>query len=96
MAEIRVIARLIAAEGKADEVRQVSLAMLKPTHAEEGNEFYELYESNEGNRFFFNELWADQDAFDQHIASTHFKKFDAAVKPLLAEPLEINFLKELK
>ncbi len=96
MAEIRVIARLIASPGKVEELREVSQAMLDPTHAEEGNKFYELYESNEGGRFLFNELWASQEAFNQHISSPHFKHFETRIKELLAEPLELNFLKELR
>lgn len=96
MAEIRVIARLVAAPKKIEELRRAAQAMLEPTHAEEGNTFYELYESKEGGRLIFNELWTSQDAFDEHVASAHFKKFEAAIKGLLAEPLEINFLKELR
>lgn len=95
MAEIRVIARLVAAPNKIEELRKTAQAMLKPTHAEEGNKFYELYESNEKGRFLFNELWVNQEAFDRHIASPHFKQFEAKIRNLLAEPLEINFLKEL-
>jgi len=96
MSELRVIARLVAAPNKIDELRKAAQSMLKPTHAEEGNKFYELYESNEGGRFLFNELWASQQAFDKHVSSPHFKKFETSVKDLIAEPIEINFLKELQ
>lgn len=96
MAEIRLIARLVANPERIDELRRAAQAMLKPTREEPGNRFYELYESTESGRFFFNELWIDQDAFDKHLASPHFKKFEASLQGLLTEPLELSFLQEIQ
>lgn len=96
MAEIRLIARLVANPERIDELRLAAQAMLKPTREEPGNRFYELYESTESGRFFFNELWIDQDAFDKHLASPHFKKFKASLQGLLTEPLELSFLQEIQ
>lgn len=96
MAEIRLIARLVANPERIDELRRAAQAMLKPTREEPGNRFYELYESTESGRFFFNELWIDQDAFDKHLASPHFKKFEASLQGLLREPLELSFLQEIQ
>lgn len=96
MPEIRLIARLVANPEKIDELRRAAQAMLKPTHEEPGNIFYELYEGTEGGRFFFNELWIDQDAFDKHLASPHFKKFEASLQGLLKQPLELSFLHEIQ
>ena len=96
MAEIRVIARLVAKPEKIGELRSLAQSMLKPTHQETGNKFYELYESTEGGRFLFNELWVDQDAFDGHLATPHFKHFKASIQDLLAQPLELNFLNEIR
>lgn len=33
---------------------------------------------------FLYELYADSDAFQTHLASAHFKAFDAAVAPMIA------------
>ena len=95
MAQVRLIARAVAKPGKQDNLRQVLQVILAPTHAEEGNVFYELFESHEGGRFFFNELWQSQEALDLHMATPHFKKLAAETRDLLAEPLEINLLTEI-
>ena len=36
------------------------------------------------NEVFLYELYTDAAAFDAHLASAHFKTFDAAVAPLIA------------
>jgi quinol monooxygenase YgiN len=95
MAQVRLIARAVAKQGKQDELRKVLQRMLAPTHAEQGNVFYELFESHEGGSFFFNELWQSQQALDQHAASPHFKKLKEEIRELLAEPFEINLLTEI-
>jgi len=45
--------------------------MLAPTHAEEGCEIYELYESREPGKFYFYELWSSMAAFEAHSATPH-------------------------
>jgi quinol monooxygenase YgiN len=95
MAQVRLIARAVAKQGKQDEVRKVLQRMLAPTHAEQGNVFYELFESHEGGRFFFNELWQSQEALDRHAASPHFRMLEEETRDLLTGPLEINLLTEI-
>ncbi len=95
MAQVRLIARLVAKQDKREELRKVLHRMLAPTHAEAGNVFYELFESHEGGRFFFNELWQSQDALDRHMATAHFRQFEAESRDLLAEPIELNLLTEI-
>ena len=95
MAQVRLIARLVAKPGKADELRPVLKAMLAPTHAEPGMEFYELFESHEGGRFLFNELWTSKEALDRHMATPHFKEFEAKSRELLTGPIELNLLTEI-
>jgi quinol monooxygenase YgiN len=95
MAQVRLIARLIAKPGKQDELRTVLRAMLEPTHAEQGMVFYELFESHEGGRFLFNELWTSKEALDRHMATPHFKEFEGKSRELLTEPIELNLLTEI-
>ncbi|MBV2360637.1 antibiotic biosynthesis monooxygenase [Thalassococcus sp. CAU 1522] len=38
-----------------------------------------------GDEVFLYELYTDSDAFAAHLASDHFKRFDAAVAPLVVE-----------
>ena len=96
MAKVRVIARAVAREGKAAELKAVLQQMLAPTRAEKGCEYYELFEASEGGRFYFNELWTSQEDLEVHAASGHFH--DLMVKQaraLLAEPLEVSLLTEI-
>lgn len=95
MAKVRVIARAVAQNGKAAEVRALLQQLIKPTRAEKGCEFYELFESNTSGLFYFNELWTSQSDLDAHAASTHFHDVFGKAKPLLAEPLEVNLLTEV-
>jgi quinol monooxygenase YgiN len=92
MAEVHVIARSVAWEGREDELRKLLQGMLTPTRIESGCKLYELYESDSTGRFYFYEIWESQDALDQHAASPHFKHLELAVRELVKEPLEVNIL----
>ncbi len=95
MAEVRVIARALAREGKAGELKALLRGMVRPTRAEAGCKYYELFESNIPGLFYFNELWESQAHLDAHAASTHFIEIFSKAKPLLQGPLEVNFLREI-
>ena len=95
MAKVRLIARLVPKPGNEAKLLEVAKKMLVPTHAEPGNEMYELFAANEGGRLLFNELWKDQAAMDEHMQSPHMQEFAKAIEPLLAEPLELNFLTQI-
>jgi quinol monooxygenase YgiN len=69
MAEVRVIARALAREGKAEELGTLLAGMVAPTRIEEGCKFYELYASNIPGLFYFNELWESQAHLDAHRAA---------------------------
>jgi quinol monooxygenase YgiN len=93
MAEVRVIARFVAGNGKEDQLRAVLQGMLAPTRAESGCKLYELYESNSKGRFYIYEIYESQAALDQHAASSHFKHLEQTVGELLQEPFEVNILR---
>jgi quinol monooxygenase YgiN len=95
MTTVRVIARAVAREGKEDQLKDLLQGMLAPTQAEPGCRFYELYESGERGRFYFNELWENQAALERHAASPHYKHLELTVPYLLEEPFEVNILKEV-
>jgi quinol monooxygenase YgiN len=95
MAEVRVIARAIAREGKEDQLKALLQGMLAPTRAEPGCRLYELYESDDRGRFYFYELWESPAALAQHAASPHYKHLELIVGDLLKEPFEVNILKEV-
>ena len=93
MAEVRVIARFVAGNGKEDRLRAVLQGMLAPTRAESGCEIYELYESDSKGRFYIYEIYESQAALDQHAASPQFTHLQQTVGELLEEPFEVNILR---
>ncbi len=90
MAKVELIVPAHAKKGKASELKAVLRTLVMPTRAEEGNEFYHLYESETEGHFFFHELWKSQEALDQHMRAPHFTDATGKMKPLLDGDLEIN------
>jgi quinol monooxygenase YgiN len=95
MAEVRVIARAVARAGKEDELRVLLQDMIAPTHREPGCLLYELYESHREGRFYFHESWENAAALDDHVTTPHFQHLQQEIGELLAEPFEVNILKEV-
>ncbi len=64
------------------------------SRAEAGVLHYDLWRETEGEqRYFFNELYVDDDAVAAHMASDHFKAFGLAARDLAAaRPLIIKTL----
>lgn len=96
MAKVELIVLVKAVSGQTSALKQEMVAMLEPTHAETGCEFYRVYESSTEGHLFFHELWTSQEDLDRHMKSPHFMKFEKAIQPLLAEPLGVNFVTESK
>ncbi|WP_158781549.1 putative quinol monooxygenase [Pantoea sp. BAV 3049] len=87
---VRIVAKFIARAGKADELKRVLNAGVKPARAEEGCLHYDLYRSVEdGNVFLFHETWKDAAAVDFHGDQAHFKTLMAESASLLAQPPEV-------
>jgi quinol monooxygenase YgiN len=95
MAEVQVIARAVAREGKEDKLRALLQGMLAPTQHEPGCLLYELYESDTYGRFYFHEFWESQAALADHVASPHYQHLQQEVGDLLEEPFEVNILEEV-
>jgi quinol monooxygenase YgiN len=95
MAEVRVIARALAHDGTAAELKELLSGMIEPTRAEAGCKYYELFESNIPGLFYFNELWESEAHLAAHATSDHFTAIFSKAEPLLKEPLEVNFLEEV-
>jgi quinol monooxygenase YgiN len=92
MPEVRVIARAVARDGKAEELKALLRGLIAPTRAEAGCIYYELFESNLPGLLYFNELWESQAHLDAHVASSHFTEIFGKAKALFSEPLEVNLL----
>jgi quinol monooxygenase YgiN len=96
MEQVRIIARAVAREGKADELKALLQKMVSPTRSEQGCRYYELFESNVPGIFYFHELWHSKEDLEAHAASRHFTDVFGKAKDLLKEPLEVNFLQEVQ
>jgi quinol monooxygenase YgiN len=96
MAQVRVISRAEARDGRAAELRILLRRMVAPTRAEDGCVYFELLESNVPNLFYFDELWESREYLQAHAASRHFAEIFGTAKELLAVPLEVNLLVEVQ
>ena len=96
MEPVRIIARAVARDGKADELKALLRRMVSPTRSEQGCRYYEFFESNVPGVFYFHELWHSKEDLDAHAASSHFTEIFGKAKELLKEPLEVNFLQEIQ
>jgi quinol monooxygenase YgiN len=90
-----VIARAVAKPGREQELRNLLSGMLSPARAEEGCNFYRLFEDRESGRFYFYELWTSETALLRHAASVHFKQMENKLKDVLREPFEISLVEEI-
>ncbi len=89
MAEVRVFAHIKAKDGKEQEMREVLLDLVKASRTEDGVAFYELFETDDGGEFLFNEKYGSREDFEAHKSSDHIKSALAAAEPLRATELTI-------
>lgn len=86
-----IVAKFVAIAGKADELKKVLNAGVKPARSEAGCLHYDLYRSVEdGNVFLFHETWKNAAAVDFHGNQPHFKTLMAEAGSLLAQPPEVT------
>jgi len=71
---LRVIARLKARPGKANELLSIVSSLIEPTRKEPGCLQYMLLQNNEDpTDFTLVEEWQDSKALEAHFATKHFK-----------------------
>lgn len=64
----------VAKEGCEDKLKELLSAMVKPSKAEEGVIFYEIFQyENNRRKFMAVETWRDEKALDGHKASAHYR-----------------------
>ncbi len=96
MEPVRLIVRIAAQDGKAEELKILLRRMLAPTRAEQGCRYYEFFESNLPGLFYFHELWHSREDLEAHKASSHFIEIAGKAKELMKEPMEVSFLQEVQ
>ena len=84
---ITIIAMFETKPECAEAFRALAFPCVEASRKEAGNISYGLYTGKEDtNKFFFVEVWKDEDAIASHNASAHFQAFAGAFMPLLAKP----------
>ena len=82
---VKVVALVTVKPGQDEAFVAAAKICVAASRAEPGVLHYELWREGEGERrFVFNELYADDAAVQQHMASDHFKAFGLAARDLAA------------
>jgi quinol monooxygenase YgiN len=93
---IAVVARMKAKEGAVGELRELLLALIAPSRADEGCITYELHQAIDDSAVFvFYEIWESKDLLDRHLSTPHLQQFLSKVKDLLAGPPEITLFSKI-
>jgi len=72
----------IAKEGCEDKMKELLSAMVKPSKAEKGCIFYEIFQyENNRRKFMAVETWENEAALDGHKASVHYAVYKSSYEP---------------
>jgi quinol monooxygenase YgiN len=88
--QVTVLFQLVAKPGRESEVCDALLRVVEGAQAEPDNLSYDLYRLNNNPAVFYVLAnWADQTAFDRHLASTYVRTFpdEQAASDLVAPPV---------
>ena len=86
-----VMAKIKIKSGTEKEFLEKTRPLIKGSRAEDGCIGYGLYKSAEENDLYMMvEQWKNQDIFEKHTASDHFKQFGADAGPLMDAELDIQ------
>lgn len=67
--------------GKADELRNSLLSLVKPTREEAGSITYNIYEEKDGSLFLY-EVWRSQEDLEKHFQKSYIKDFRSKANSL--------------
>jgi quinol monooxygenase YgiN len=96
MADIAVIAKLIAQPGKRADLAAALQGALDTAASEPGTIYYILTEDAvEADLLWMFEMYTDQAALDSHMGSDAFKALGPAIGPFLGGRPELTFLKPI-
>lgn len=93
MPKISLIAKLTAADGKAEDLRGALDDLVDAADEEDGLEIYSAHvDAADSNVFYFFELYRDQAAFDVHGKGDRMKPAMQALGSMLAARPEVTLL----
>ena len=88
--EVTVLAHFKAKPGKEGILKDELLALIGPTHCEEGCINYDLHQSAEDAALLMlYENWTSKKDLDDHLAMPYLQEFLGKADDLLAEPVSI-------
>ncbi|CAF3117986.1 unnamed protein product, partial [Rotaria sp. Silwood2] len=80
-----------------EKVRQILLSIVETTRKEDGCLKYKLFENLSDHRHFtFIGAWENEDAFDDHLQSDHFRKADSDIKHDLIKSIDVKRYKYIQ
>jgi quinol monooxygenase YgiN len=83
-----VVAIFISHPGREAALERTLLALVEPTHAEDGCLRYELNRSlDEAGVYYFTEIWASQAHHRAHLETPHIRHLLEVVPELIAAPI---------
>jgi quinol monooxygenase YgiN len=86
MSVVTVVAKLVVREDAVETVKAELLKLIEPTRQEAGCLEYRLHQDNDDPKvFIFYENWQGMASLEQHIASTHYRDYVAAVSGMIQE-----------
>lgn len=93
MSKISLIAKLTAAEGKAEELRRALETLIAAADEEDGLEIYSVHaETANPDVFYFFELYRDQSALDVHGKGDRMRPAMQALGSMLAGRPEVTMM----
>ena len=76
MANLTIIAHIVAHPDKIELVRNELLKLIEPTRAEEGCIKYELHQDNNNPaHLVFHENWSSRELWQDHMGSDHILRY---------------------
>lgn len=81
MADLTIVANIIAKADKVELVKSELLKLIETTRAEAGCVQYDLHQDNENpTHFLFFENWTNRELWQDHMKTSHIKAYSRAVE----------------
>lgn len=94
---IHCVIDFVVKQHSSEKVRDVLLAMLEPTRKEDGCLKYKLFQNlHDQRQFTLIGAWENEDAFEDHLQSDHFRKADLEIKDELEKTTDIKRYKYIQ
>jgi quinol monooxygenase YgiN len=92
--QVTVVAYLTPRPGKEDDLRDVLLSLVEPTHAEPGCIVYDLHRSNDDPCvFLYFEIWRSEEDLQAHLEMPHLEPLFARKEELLAQEIDVELFR---